>query len=200
MLRKFSSIIEEIFDFLLFMLFLGLVFTVVLQIVARFIPELIVVWTEELTMLFYFYIIALGAPMAVKYGMYARVDIIFMVVPFRVRLFLELLASLLVLVFFVGLIFASWPLIALGGQRLSFAMQIPMVIFLVTMPILAVTSALAAVGRIVFLANDLLNPNRVIQREKEAAEKQTRENEAIAEDLRKEEQAAWERSKRGNKA
>jgi len=75
-----------------------------------------------------------------------------------------------------------------------------MIIFLITMPILAVTSALAAVGRTVFLVQDLLKPERVIQREKEAAEKQARENEAIAEELRKEDLAAQARSAGGKKA
>ena len=199
LLKKVTDIVENVFDFLLFMLFVGLFSTVILQIVARFIPELIVIWTEELTMLFYFYIIALGAPMAVKYGMYARVDIIFMLVPLKVRLFLEVLAGLLIVVFFVGLIFASWPLIALGGRRLTFAMQLPMIIFLITMPLMAVTSALAAVGRTVFLFQDLLKPERVLQREEEAAEKQALENEAIAEQLRQEELAALERAKGAKK-
>jgi len=187
--KKTSDIIEKIFDALLFIFFAGLFFTVLLQIVARFIPDLIVIWTEELTMLFYFYIIGFGAPIAVKYGMFARVDIIFMVVSLRVRLFLEALASVLVVVFFVGLIFASWPLIAMGGQRLSFAMQIPYVIFLATMPILAVTSTIASVGRTIFLINDFRHPERVMQRERDAAEKHARENAALAEELKKQQAA-----------
>jgi TRAP-type C4-dicarboxylate transport system permease small subunit len=131
------------------------------------------------------YIICFSAPMAVKYGMFARVDIIFMLVPLKARLLLEVIASLFVVVFFVGLVFASWPLIALGGRRLSFAMQIPMVIFLITMPMLAVTSAIAAIGRIIFLINDFRNPERVIQREREAAEKQALENEMAVESVEK---------------
>jgi len=178
--KKMSGIIEKIFDTLLFVFFTGMFITVLIQITARFVPGWVVIWTEELTMLFYFYIIGFGAPMAVKYGMYARVDIIFMVVPLRVRLFLEALASVLVIVFFVGLIFASWPLIALGGQRLSFAMQIPYVIFLVSMPILAITSAIASVGRTIYLINDFIHPERVLQREREATERQARENEELA--------------------
>lgn len=199
-MRKVSDITEKIFDAVLFLAFMGLFFTVLLQITARFIPDLIVIWTEELTMLFYFYIIGFGAPIAVKYGMFARVDIIFMLVPLRVRLFFEALASLFVVVFFVGLIFASWPLIALGGQRLSFAMQIPMVIFLITMPMLAVMSTVAAVGRAIFLFGDFRNPERVIQREREAAEKQSQENAALAEELKRQKLASSSGSDGGNNA
>ena len=183
-MKKASDIIEKIFDALCFLFFIGLFLTVLLQITARFFPTWVVVWTEELTMLFYFYIICFGAPMAVKYGMFARVDIIFMFVPLKIRLFLEALASLLVVVFCIGLIFSSWPLIALGGQRLSFAMQIPMIIFLATMPMLAVMSTIASIGRTFFLIQDFRYPERVLQREREAAEKQARENEAIVESLK----------------
>lgn len=199
-MRKVSDITEKIFDVLLFLGFLGMFITVLLQITARFFPGWVVVWTEELTMLFYFYIICFGAPMAVKYGMFARVDIIFMLVPLRARLFLEALASVLVVVFFVGLIFASWPLIALGGQRLSFAMQIPMVIFLITMPLLAATSTIAAVGRTIFLIGDFRNPERVMQREREAVEKQARENEALAEELKRQRAASDSGSDGGSKS
>ena len=184
-LQKAVKIIEKIFDALLFILFLGVFITVLIQITARFFPYWIVPWSEELTMLFYFYIICFGVPMAVKHGMFARVDIVFQFSPFKARLILEVVASVFIVVFFVVMFISSWPLIALGGRQLSFAMEISMVIFFITMPLLAIMSTISAIGRVIFLINDLRNPDRVIKREKEAAEKLARDNEEAVKVLEK---------------
>ena len=188
-LQKAVGIIEKIFDAILFILFLGIFVTVLIQITARFFPYWIVPWSEELTMLLYFYVICFGVPMAVKYGMFARVDIVFQFSPMKARLILEVVASVFIVAFFVVMLISSWPLIALGGRQLSFAMEISMVIFFITMPLLAIMSTISAIGRVIFLVNDLRNPDRVIKREKEAAERLARENEEAAKVLEKTERS-----------
>jgi TRAP-type C4-dicarboxylate transport system permease small subunit len=184
LLRQIFRATERVIDVILFILFSITFFTVLIQVVSRFIPSLVVPWTEEVTRLSFVYIICFGAPLAIKYNEYARVDILFNVVPLRVRLFLECFSTVIVTAFCLVVGITSFPLVELGKRQLSVYMQIPMYFAFASITFCFFFSFVAGVFRTIDTICDFVHPDRVLRREKEAAEALQKENEEEAELIR----------------
>jgi TRAP-type C4-dicarboxylate transport system permease small subunit len=175
---------ERVVDVILFVLFSITFFTVLIQVVSRFIPSMAAPWTEEITRLSFVYIICFGAPLAIKYNEYARVDIFFNIVPLRARLFLECFSITLVTAFCLVVGVTSFPLVELGKRQLSVYMQIPMYFAFAAVTFCFLFCFAAGVFRTFEAVRDFVNPDMVLQREKEAVEALQKKNEEEAELIR----------------
>jgi TRAP-type C4-dicarboxylate transport system permease small subunit len=146
-------------------------FTVMIQIISRFIPSLIVPWTEEITRMSFIFTICFGAPLAIKYGEYARVDLIFNFVPLRVRLLLECISIILIAAMCLIVGYSSIPMIELGGRQLSIYLRIPMYFTFAAIPLSFIMSFISSVFKTAEAFKDFFNPQEVERREREEAEK-----------------------------
>ena len=176
--------VEKVLNTLLFLMFAVMFFVVLLQVFGRFIPGLTVPWTEELTRLSFVYMIALGAPLAIKYDDFARVDIVLEMLPLRGKLFLELIISVGVLAFGIFVGYQSLDLIILGARQTSVYLRIPMYFSYFSIPLCYLLTFAAAIFNVIERCKDFRDPQRVIQRQTEEAEQNRKDNEAEAEAIR----------------
>lgn len=175
-MNKVLCNIEKILNILLALMFLAMFGVVLLQVFTRYISFVAIPWTEELTRLAFVYIIALGAPLAIKYDDYAKVDLLVEVLPLKTRLFLELLVSLLVLCFVVYMAFISFDLIRLGMRQKSIYLRIPMYFAYFAIPLNFILTSIASVIKICERIKDYITPQRVVLRKLEEDERNREEN------------------------
>lgn len=177
-MQKLAKAVELILDGVLFLLFAAIFFTVLLQVVARFMPTVILPWTEEIVRIGFVWIIGVGAPLAIKYNEFARVDVILQIVPLRWRLILELFSMFMVSIFCFIAGYTALPMIAVGAIMTTVALQLPMYVMFIAIPVCLFLAGVAGIFKSVEIFLDILNPTRVEIRHKAAAE-------ALAEETRK---------------
>lgn len=97
----------RLIDFICGMLFFGLVITVLAQILFRFIPGLIVPWTEELSRILFVYIIFLG--LALLEADDNMIKVTFMVdrLPYKSRFILQVFLNIFSIIFLICLFIGS---------------------------------------------------------------------------------------------
>lgn len=175
-LDKIFSRLEKMLNILLATMFLWMFLIVMLQVITRYIAFITLPWTEELTRLAFVYIIALGAPLAIKYDDYAKVDLLVELLPLKSRLLLELIVSILILLFALYMSYVSWDLIKLGTRLKSVYLRIPMYFAYFSIPLCFVLTTVASVFKVYERANDYLEPQRVIDRKLEEDARNREEN------------------------
>lgn len=175
-LNKAFYRVEKILNILLALMFFAMFIVVMLQVVTRYIAFVSLPWTEELTRLAFVYIIALGAPLAIKYDDYAKVDLLVELFPLKARLFTELIVSILILFFSLYVAYTSWDMIALGMRQKSVYLRIPMYYAYFALPLCFALTTLASVFKVYERAKDFMDPQRVIDRELEEERRNREEN------------------------
>jgi TRAP-type C4-dicarboxylate transport system permease small subunit len=184
LLRQIFRTTEKVIDVILFALFSVTFITVLIQVVSRFIPSVVVPWTEEITRLSFLYTICFGAPLAIKYNEYARVDILFGILPLKARLLLECFSAIIITAFCLVVGITSFPLVKLGKRQFSLYMQIPMYFAFAAVTLCFLFSFAAGVFRTFEVLRDFVEPDRAARREEEAAEALRKENAEEAELVR----------------
>ena len=184
-LKKVEKGVELLFNICLFLLFGAIFVTVMIEVVTRFMPSVILPWTADVVRLNFMWVIALGAPLAIKYGEFARVDVLFAILPLRGRLILELFSTVVISIFCFIAGYTALPMIQVGQRMTSVALQIPMSYFFAAIPICFILAGISGVFRTIPQCKDVLNPQRVLDREKEAQEKLLKELKEIETVLQK---------------
>ena len=169
--KKIEKGVDFLFNLCLFLLFGAIFVTVMIQVITRFMPTVILPWTADVVRLNFMWVIALGAPMAVKYGEFARVDVIFTVLPLRGKLILELLSMIVITIFCFIAGYTALPMIQVGQRMTSVALQMPMSYFFAAIPVCFILAGISGAFRIVPLLQDVINPERVLARERAEKEK-----------------------------
>ncbi len=102
--------LQNILSFLIFLVMLGMVFSVSWQIFTRFVIHQPNIWTEEATRIFLIYITFLGAGLAMMRGDNVRVTVIADRLPPNFQAILSLLMNLFSIVFLLFVVWYSFPL------------------------------------------------------------------------------------------
>ncbi|MEN3202828.1 MAG: TRAP transporter small permease subunit [Atribacterota bacterium] len=144
-----GDMLERVLETGMFVSFLILVGVVMLSVTTRFfLPFVVFSWTEETSRFLFLWMVALGAPCALKRGEFVSVDFLMGRFPQRFRkwfqsVFYGITGGFFTVVFFFSLQFAR-----LGFLQMSPTMRIPMVFAYLSM---VVTSFLIALYAFVLL-------------------------------------------------
>src|SRR5699024_3894124 len=117
MIMKFTfRMITNILSVLAIIAFTGIIVTVCMQILSRFLP-FSYVWTEELTRYFFLFAISCGAPLALLKNEYINVDLIIGRLSDKVRRVYEIIIYTIILVFSIIMSKESYFFMILGHKQ-----------------------------------------------------------------------------------
>jgi len=126
---KKKDLLETVLEMGSFISFSALIIVVLTQVITRFlIPSLSFVWTEEASRFLFVYSVAFGAPLAMKKKEYVNVDILFNILPKKVRKILEFVIYLVIIALFTVVFIYGIQFAQLGITQNSPTMGIPMVV------------------------------------------------------------------------
>ncbi len=124
---KNKDIIETILKIGTLASFVGLIITVVLQVVTRFfIPGITLVWTEEGSRFLFKFAIAFGAPLAMKHNEYVNVDIVLNMLKGKTKDIFNIIIQVSGIALFLVVLKASWTFVKIGQAQMSATLGIPM--------------------------------------------------------------------------
>lgn len=130
--KKVDHFFDRLLTYLSAAAFISMLFCVLVQVVARFIPAWSPSWTEELTRLFFEYAMCIGAPLSMKYKQYVNLDSVPGLFKPRGREILYGIVYLLIAVFCLITATQSIPFVQLGLRTKSSGLRIPMIVSYVT--------------------------------------------------------------------
>lgn len=127
-MAKVLSIIDKTCRFLSSINVVFMIGVVALQVFARFLLPSCPSWTEELSRIFYIYIIGLAAPIALRNDLLVNVDIIINALPPKAVLALRIFNRIVVFAVCAVMAYASYGFMLSGLREKSVALVWPMVI------------------------------------------------------------------------
>ena len=94
------KLFNKIFNLITVLLFVGMVVTVLLQIVFRYIMKISVPWTEEASRLLFIYVGFFGTALAARDKQFIIIDVLLKRVPRPVRMVMTVIAKVVTVAFF----------------------------------------------------------------------------------------------------
>lgn len=125
-MKKIDGFIDKLLSAITVVLYMAMIIVVLLQILARYNPNLTLSWTEEFTRFLFVFIITLGAPLSLKYTAYADVDLLYDKFPTGIKKICYIIIYLAILVFSVVVVYSGYKFTLLGTRSLSPALRWPM--------------------------------------------------------------------------
>ncbi len=123
--KKAIAALEKLFKAILFLLGVALIADVILQIIGRYFATPIF-WTEEVSRFIFRYIVAFGAPLAVRSREYVFVDTLVGHLPPPLRKRLSLAVNLVLAAYMFLITYQAVSFVRIGWIMLSPVLQIPM--------------------------------------------------------------------------
>lgn len=124
---KNKDIIETILKIGTLASFVGLIVTVLLQVITRFfIPGVTLVWTEEGSRFLFKFAVAFGAPLAMKHNEYVNVDIILNMLKGKSKDVLNVIIQIMSIGLFAVVLKESWAFVKIGQSQMSPTLGMPM--------------------------------------------------------------------------
>lgn len=163
-LQKFDKSFEEV---ILGVLLVGMSIILMLQILMRAIVGHSLTWAEELARYFYVWSVFLSIGCTIRVGNILRVDLLLNMLPQGLRKIMEILLDVLSVVLYSFLAYASISVVQkvqTGGQT-SPAMEVPMYLVYLIVPVGFALASLRSVQKIYFTIT-----NKKVDTEKNPAE------------------------------
>ena len=107
----------------------------VLQVFFRYVVQASLGWSEELSRYLFVWLIFIGSALALPKGSHIAIDVLVNELPIRVRKWVHGFASICVMVFFIFLTIEGLKLCNLAQGQTSAAMEIPMGIAYLCIPL-----------------------------------------------------------------
>jgi len=134
-LAYFIEGMEKILNRIVVITFFITFLTVMVQIISRFIPSMIVPWTEEITRLSFMYTICFGAPLGIRHLEFAKVDSFIENFPQKTKCLSYCIIEVLIFVFCVVFAYTGMEMIQLGLKQVSIYLGWPMYIVYSAIPV-----------------------------------------------------------------
>jgi TRAP-type C4-dicarboxylate transport system permease small subunit len=122
-----------------FISLLGLVIIVLLQIITRFLPFSVPVWTEEASRILFIYAVAFSAGLALKDKHYVNLDVFYNSLSRRFQSIVQVLNDFAVVLLFGIFCWQSFYFVGMGFAETSPSIKITMAIPFLSMTILSIT-------------------------------------------------------------
>ncbi|MBA9027412.1 MULTISPECIES: TRAP transporter small permease [Bacillaceae] len=165
LLKKFDRYFEES---IIAVIFSGMVILTFAQVLSRFVFNISIGWTEEISRYFFVWLIYLSAAMAAKHGRHIRVEIIDTFFPRSISKWFGLLSDILWVAFTIFVAFYGYEMVMMmmGHGQLSPAVQLPMWLVYSIIPIGYALIALRVLQGIIgrFRGDDELSEEEKLKR------------------------------------
>ncbi len=125
-MKTFFDLLARILFWLTVVLGSALIVVVVMQVISRYLLAQPIFWTEEVSRFLFIAIIALGSPLAVRSGQFARVDFFVGLLPPRLRRHALAAIDAIVAAFLLIVAYQAVNLIRVGHMQKSSVLGIPM--------------------------------------------------------------------------
>lgn len=133
---KFRKSLDKLLETLTVLSFAGIIITVTIQIMSRYLPYT-AIWTEELTRYFFMYAVCFGAPLALLRGEFINVDLIIGRMSTLVRRFYEVGIYGLIIVLNIVMVIEGWNFTKIGNAQTSATMPFQMSMIHAAIPIMS---------------------------------------------------------------
>jgi TRAP-type C4-dicarboxylate transport system permease small subunit len=160
MLNTILKWVTNILAFLSIVCFAGILVTVTMQILSRFLP-FSYVWTEELTRYFFLFAICFGAPLALLRNEYINVDLIVGRLSKVVRRFYDIGIYLVIFILSIIMTKEGYAFMLLGKTQKSATMPFQMSLIHASMFWMSLFLAAFCLVRIWFLIRNVKNEYEV---------------------------------------
>ncbi len=118
--------LDRLIEALTILAALGMIASIVIQILGRVILPKAPVWTEEASRYFFIYLVSFGAALAVKYGDFVSVDTFIIRLNEKQRLIAQFINNVVVILLMIVDAIYAIDFIKLGMIQKSSAMLVPM--------------------------------------------------------------------------
>ncbi|TQR18259.1 TRAP transporter small permease [Psychrobacillus soli] len=145
-----GKIIERILGLLTVLSFAGVIITVTIQIMSRYLPYT-AIWTEELTRYFFLYAICFGAPLALLRNEFINVDLILNRMSNAFRRYYEIVIYIAILLLCAVMIYEGYRFTLIGHSQTSATMPFQMSFIHAAILIMSMFLAVYSVVKIVHL-------------------------------------------------
>lgn len=125
-MKKVFTIMDQLIEWLIFWGSFGFVVLCFAQVVARFIFNNSITWSEEACRYLFVMVVFLGGVVCVKEKRHTGVDLIMEYLPFKYKRQYTLLINCLMMIFFLYLTYAGWQLASKSMLQSSTALGIPL--------------------------------------------------------------------------
>ena len=148
---RLLDILHDVLRVVVVVVFTTLIFTVSVQVFARYFLPQAPVWTEEYSRMALIYAAALGGGWALRTGDMVNVDLVIALLGRRARLALELVVMAVIIVFCALQIEPAMHFIRIGTLQTSPALEWNMAYVHGAMLLVPITIALSALERILLI-------------------------------------------------
>ena len=148
---RLLDILHDVLRVLVVVVFTTLIFTVSLQVFARYFLPQAPVWTEEYSRMALIYAAALGGGWALRTGDMVNVDLLLVLLGKQTRLALEVVVMVVIIVFCLLQINPALKFIEIGGMQTSPALEWNMAYVHGAMIVAPITIALSALERVLLI-------------------------------------------------
>jgi C4-dicarboxylate transporter DctQ subunit len=153
LLQKILNSIDILTEALVIVGVVVITLTVFLAVLSRYVFVSPIVWTIEIARFFFVWIVLLGVSITERYEAHFRVTTFVDTLSQSVRIFVNLLADLVVIITLIILFFISLPYVEQGSRGISPVLQMPLNYLFISLPIgvvLALLSRLRKVGHYIY--------------------------------------------------
>lgn len=134
-MTKICDVLRKVTKALIVILFAAVVIVTFAGVIARYILNNSIIWSEEFSRYVFNWVIMLACGLAVGSNSHMYIDVIYRVIPKRAHKAYQTVVDALVLAFFVFMIVYSVKLVIAAGAQVSAAMRIPMRVVYCGMPL-----------------------------------------------------------------
>lgn len=145
-----GKIIERVLGLLTVLSFAGVIITVTIQIMSRYLPYT-AIWTEELTRYFFLYAICFGAPLALLRNEFINVDLILTKMSNSFRRYYEIVIYVAILLLSAVMIIEGYRFTLIGHSQTSATMPFQMSFIHASILIMSVFLVVYSIVKIVQL-------------------------------------------------
>lgn len=148
-----GKIVEKILGFLTVISLAGVIITVTIQIMSRYLPYT-AIWTEELTRYLFIYAICFGAPLALIRNEFINVDLILNKMSNKFRRYYEVVIYISILLLSVVMIFEGYTFTLIGHNQTSATMPFQMSLIHGAILVMSIFLAIYSIVKIVDLVRN----------------------------------------------
>ncbi len=143
---RFIRRTETIIEWLVVALFISLVLLGAMQVFFRYVVGSSLVWSEEVSKIIFFYIIYLGASIAIRSNSFATVDYLYQFFPSKLKKYVDILIWLMVVLFLILIVVLGTQITLNTMSQITPALEMPQAVVYAAVPIGSIVMCLASIS------------------------------------------------------
>lgn len=134
-MKSFDAALYKLLYWICSLLMFSMAFLIFVQVVARYVFQDSLTWSEEIGRYIFVWMSFLGMAVAIKAKAHVALDILLKNVNYKMKKIITCINAILVSCFAIGIIYSGCLLVDLGGRQRSAALELPMDMIYMIIPI-----------------------------------------------------------------